>query len=118
MPRVSRISFVHLLLRTSLVKFLVLARLVTRAALHSELLCLDNLAPVNNVPRSRTVVVAWGHLSIDRKILLPGSVGPSFSMEAVTRTESPHNQRRLLDHNYMLILSYVPSHFSIKAVTV
>ena len=56
----SRISFVHLLLRTSLVKLLVLARLVTRAALHSELLCLDNLAPVNNVPRSRTVVVAWG----------------------------------------------------------
>ena len=58
------------------------------------------------------------HLSIDRKILLPGNVGPSFSMEAGIHTESPSNQRRLLDHNYMLILSYVPSHFSIKAVTV
>ena len=57
----------------------------------------------------------WPHLSIDRKILLPGSVGPSFSMEAVIHTESPHNQHRLLDHNYMLMLSYSLFHLSIKA---
>ena len=80
--------------------------------------CSDKKIQFNNLQKCVPYLMTRQHLSIDRKILLPGSVGPSFSMEAGIHTESPSNQRRLLDHNYMLILSYALSHFSIKAVIV
>ena len=35
--------------------------------------------------------------------------------EAEKHTKSTHNQHRLSDHNYMLMLSYSLFHFSIKA---